>query len=406
MDEPLPFDSLEETPSKEVVLAPKVTPKKKVVVLTDEQKTFVASHWANPEWDLRRITCSIFDDANLDIHHPEGKAVRSYIATLGTTPPIEKPIPTPPRKGRFELTEVQKTNVEAFLNQDEVPTLREIFQIIFPNIKNYSTLCAEYQALSRFIKETNEEAINIWEEPVSERRYKPPGTWLILLGIVNKMVGNPNDPNRVLYDQLKMKASEERHIKALFGYMRTLTFTLKASQYDKKADRDLFISTFITHTQDKASELTPEEVDTYIAIAAETIQVAQIDREVQMQQRLITESLEGSDDENGTKAKLSMSLVESINSLRDKLKESKNHVHKLITSVAGSRSKRIENKINKNDYLGNWINQWIEEESRKELIALGKKEHEEDAAEFGRIKSMDDSWALIAGMTEKEARGG
>ncbi len=413
-DEPFPdeLESAPEQPAAPPPTAPK--PKRegnyknanyKLVELNDEQKTFIAAHWANPEWDLKRITQHVFSDPTLDGHHTEGKSVRAYIATLGTTEAPAKPRTTAvPKKGPYTLTDAQKTNITALLNQDEAPPLKEIFKMVFPEMRDFSYLCPEYQAVARFIKITNEEAIDIWDEPVDERRYKPPGSWAILLGIVNKCVGNPRDINRALYDPSKMKASEERNIKALFSYMKNNTFVFKASEYQKKADRDLFISTFIGNVHDKAADLVPEEVDSYIELAAEVIQSAQINREIQSQQVHITSALDGDDDDNGTRAKLSMTLVESMNSLRDKLKETKAHILRLRTSVSGSRSKRIEDKTTKNDNVGNWLNQWVEEQTRRDLIELGKKEHLEDAAEYGRIKNMDDSWALIAGMTEEEAR--
>lgn len=380
----------------------------KVLELTDEQKTFVASHWANPEWPLKRITQHVFNDNTLDGHHTEGKSVRAYIATLGQPgTPTPKPFTAlnPPKKGRYELTADQKTNIEVMLNQDEPPSTKEIFRLVFPDVKEVSYIGAEYQALCRFIKETNEEAIDIWEEPVTERRYKPPGSWAILLGIVNKCVGNPRDINKALYDPNKMKGVEERNIKALFSYMRRDMFINRASSYQKKVDRDTFLSTFIVNVQDKAADLTPEEVEAYSDLAAETVQAMQIDREVDQQQKLLAESFEG-DDTDGSKAKASMSLVDSLNNTRDKRKESKNRIDRLRKDLSGSRKDRLDSKSVKNDHLGNWFAAWVEEQTRQDIIELGKKEHADDRTEYGRIKSMDDSWALIAGMTEDEASKG
>lgn len=377
----------------------------KLIELNDEQKAFIATHWANPEWDLKRITQHVFNDPTLDGHHTEGKSVRAYISTLGTVQEPAKPRTTAtPKKGRHELTPEQKTNIEALLNQEQIPSVREIFKVIFPEMRDYNTLCPEYQAVARFIRGTNEEAMDIWEEPVTERRYKPPLNWPGMLGLVNRCVGNPHDINRSLYVAEKLKAAEERNIKALYSYIRNNEFILRASQYDKKADRESFISTFVRNLHDKAADLTADEVDAYLDLCTETIQANQINREVQHQQKLISDCLNGEDDEEGSKARLSMSLVESINSLREKLDKSKKLIHTLRTSVAGSRKDRLDSKKMSNDYLGNWFALWVEEQTRKDLIALGKKEHEEDAAEHGRIKSMDDSWALIAGMTEDEAR--
>jgi hypothetical protein len=203
-----------------------------------------------------------------------------------------------------------------------------------------------------------------------------------------------------------MKPGQEKNLKALLSYMRNTKFILQASQYDKKADRDLFESTFVRFVQDKAADLVPEEVDMYVSAAAETVHVSQTERGIQKQEDMIEECLNDKDDKDGGKIRLSMSLVDSVNSLRDKLDKSKGRLKGLIESVSGSRSKRIDNKSNKDDHLGNLLALWSDPETRARLIELGLKEHEEDAKEYVRIRDAEDTWALIAGMDEDEATGG
>ena len=372
-----------------------------LIELTEEQKAYVDVNW--DKQDLLTLTRAVFKNEELDGRSTEGRSVKAYIAGKGVE---VKTTGDRPRKGAYVLTDPQKTSVTALLNMDEPPSVKEMFKMIFPDIKNYSPLCSEYQALSRFVKSVNEEAMDIWEEPVTERRYKPPTNFQALIGMVNRYVNNPVDPSRALYDNASLKPAQEKNLKALLSYIRSTKFILQSSQYDRKADRELFESTFIRFVQDKAADLIPEEVDMYISAASETVQVAQIERGIQKQERLIDECLDEKDDKDGHKARLSMSLVESVNSLREKLDKSKGRLKGLIESVSGSRSKRIDNKTNKNDHLGNLLQLWSDPETRARLVELGLKEHEEDAKEYVRIRDAEDSWALIAGMDEDEATSG
>lgn len=416
IQEKVEFNSLEEADkfivdsvAKSALTEEKAQPKRQgnyananyqLIELTDEQKAYIDANW--DKQDLLTLTRNVFNNQELDGRSTQGRSVKAYIANQGNE---VKTVADKPKKGPYMLTDAQKQSVVSLLNTETPPPVKEIFKMLFPDIKSYTPLCAEYQALSRFVKSVNEEAMDIWEEPVLERRYKGPTGLQNVIGIVNRYVSNPVDPSRALYDVNTIKPGQEKNLKALLSYMRSTKFILQASQYERKADRDLFESTFVRFVQDKAVDLIPEEVDMYIAAASETVQVAQIERGIQKQERLIEECLEGQD-EDGSRARLSMSLVESVNSLREKLDKSKGRLKGLIESVSGSRSKRIDNKTNKNDHLGNLLAIWADPETRQRLIELGMKEHEQDKNEYARIRDAEDSWALIAGMDENEAIGG
>jgi len=372
------------------------------IELTEEQKQFVKDNFE--KMDLKTLTQKTFNNPDLNGHHTEGKSVRLFISSLSKNgePVKVKTTADKVKKGPYVLNEHQKNSILAMINSENPTPPKEIFKLLFPDM-TFMPLAQEYLAIARFIKESNEDAIDIWDEPVDNKRYKAPKNYAAAIGLVNRYVSNPVEPSKALYDPANMRPSQEKNIKALLSYMQSTKFILQASQYDKKADRDLFESTFVRQVQDKAGDLTPEEVDMYISVASETVSVSQIERSVIKQERKIDECLDSEDNE---KAKLSMSLVESVNSLREKLDKSKGRLKGLIESVAGSRKDRLDNKANQNDALVNLINLWVQEKTRGELIALAKREHMEDAAEMERISSLEDSYALIAGMTKNEAMMG
>lgn len=366
------------------------------IQLSEEQRVLVRERWDKD--DLLDLTQQAFGDDGLDINSPQVKAVRAFIASLdGSAEPTK-----PKAQQGPELTEEQKANIRALITVDDPPSVRELFKLIWPDLPLKSTLQREYQLLFKYVQEVNSEAVDIWDEPVAERRYKAPVSYSSFVGIVNRHVGNPQNPNKALYDLQSLKKSQENNLKALWSYLQTNQFVLQASQYDKKADRNLFEETFIRQVHDKGADLIPEEVDMYMAVAAETVEISKMERDIRRYEGVVNKYLEDNMD-GEKKSALSKPFVDALTALRVKFGESKKRRKDLIDSVAGSRKDRVANKTVQTDALVNLLNLWAEEQTRNDLIALGKKEHEDDKKEWGRIKSLDDSIALIAGMSEEDA---
>lgn len=376
------------------------------IELTAEQKAFVDANW--DKMDLKTLTQKTFNNPELNGHHMEGKSVKAYIASKagdGEIAPVIKTTADKPRKGSLDLTPAQKATVDSLLNTEEPPSTKEMFKMLFPDLTLKSYVMPEYKAVVGYVRSVNEESVDMWEDPVEKRRYQPPKTYHNVVGLVNKYVSNPFDPSRAMYDPTNIKPAHEKNLKALLSYMQSSTFSFQASQYDKKIDRELFESTFVRQVQDKAVDIIPEEVDTYIAIAATSVQVSQIERDIIKQQKIRDNILDdAAGDEN--KVKLSMSLVESIKAMQTQLIAAKKHKQDLLESVAGARNKRLDSKANQKDAIIDLIGLWTEEKTRLQLIALGKKEHMDDEGEMNRLESVDDVMALIAGMSKIEALTG
>jgi hypothetical protein len=372
------------------------------LVLSEAQQSVVKEIWDKE--DLVTVAQRVFALPDLESHAPEVKAVRSYIATLGqplaTVVKEKKPL-----KGPVKLTEAQVTNIAAMLNRDEPPTVREITLMMFPDIKDLTPLHGEYKAVYAAVRDINEEAVSIWDEPVENRRYRPPISYPAMIGAINRHVGNPHDPQRALFDAANMKSQHERNIKALLSYMKTQRFVLSASQYDKKADRDLFESSFVNLTYDKAADLLPEDVDMYVSAAIETVEGSKFQRDIIRYERVINDYMDG-DLDGEKRSNLSKPFVDALTALRQKAGESKKRHTDLLNGVAGARGKRIESKAGVNESLINFLALWTEEEDRNRLLEFAKQEHEEDGKEFERLRDLDDVMALVAGQSANEARGG
>lgn len=371
--------------------------------LADPQKEIIRELW--DKLDILRLTHKVFNDPSLGNHAPEIDVVRAYIATL-VPDESEKKSKSKPLKGSVKLTDAQIVNITAMLNQDEPPTVREITMMMFPDLPDLTPVHGEYRAVFNLVQSINEDAVSVWDEPVETRRYKPPVSYSSMIGAINRYVGNPYDPSKALYDPSNMKSLHERNVKALFSYTKSTRFILSATQYDSKADRELFESTFVNLVHDKAAELIPEDVAMYISAAAEAVQISQIERAVQKHERYINEIIDGTGDKEGRQGKLTTAMSDSANSLREKLDKSKGRFKGLLESVAESRGKRKDSKAGANESLINWLALWTEEEDRERLLEFARQEHEEDGKEYERLRDLDDVIALVAGQSEHEARGG
>ncbi len=211
------------------------------------------------------------------------------------------------------------------------------------------------------------------------------------------------DVSRKVYVWGKLKSSEERCMRALMKYMRVYRVTYQASQYDKKSERELFLSTFIRFTHDKP-DLTEIEVDQSISAASETVNIAQIERSIKRIDKIQEEIMMGGEvDDNGKVRKLGMSDVELINQIRAKHDLSKNRLKSLMEALEETRSKRQAGKNERNQSILNLLEAWQQDEQKRtDMIAMGDREKAEDLKEVGRLRDLDDLTALISGQTEDE----
>lgn len=375
-----------------------------VVELSVTQMELLRAKWTAGTTDLIALLREAFGDETLELHMPQGRAVRKFIAGLNSSATATEESKS--REKVTMLTESQKANIAAMLETEPPPSTREIVKTLWPDLKNITTIHMEYRLVFGYSRELNEEKVDIWDEPVEFRRYQPPATFNSVVGMTNKYVVNPANPGRALYDTTNMKKSHEQNLKAMFSYMKTNKFILQASQYDRRADRELFEETFVRQVHDKALDLIAEEVDTYVAIAAETCEVSKMERDIRKYERVINDYLDG-DLDGEKRSNLSKPFVDALTALRVKWGESKKRLSSLIENVSGSRSKRMDAKDTGGEInLVELIRMWSEEEERKDLLILAQLEHAADEKEFNRMVTVEDAIARMAGMTREEAIGG
>ena len=175
--------------------------------------------------------------------------------------------------------------------------------------------------------------------------------------------------NRYIYDKIdknKIDARIKRNINKAIGYINVFRFTHQINVYTTQTSRELFESSFIRYTHDKP-DLTAEEVDQYIVMSAEVVIAANIQRRVERLQALLDNVAE---DTEGRR--ISMGLVESINTAQGEYHQSIARQHKLLSDLKQKRSDRLKTELKTNASILNLVQLWKDEESRKKMIKLAE----------------------------------
>lgn len=368
--------------------------KSPIPILFESQKRTI-DEWYDKE-DLGALTRRTFGNPKLDGRTNEGKAIKMYLAEKSEVVSTTKKIPVP----EVILTDEQRKFIED--NIKEMKPL-EMAKVLFPDANITTLLRAEGRAIYRHCKVVDRANIDFWDEPVDSKEYRPPSTLQAVLGLTNSYVANPVDSTKSYYVHGNLRPYEEKSLRALQGYLKTTRFRYQAAQYDKKADRTLFESSFIRTTHDKP-DLSAADVDMYVAGAAEMVNITREERKIlRLEDKLNAILGDGGDDEGGERQHLSQAFVELINQTRTKWDASKKRYQDIMGGLESTRAKRDEHKIQRSQSVLNLLEAWQkDEETRNDIIAFGVKEKMEDAQEVKRLTEMDGVIALIAGMTVRE----
>ncbi len=382
-----------ETPNAPVVNA------QGFIDLTDAQKAIALDHCKTML--LGPLTAKVFPGQKPDGRTTYGKSVRAFLAGVGQDVETTK---TEVGAGALELTEAQKQMIGELIKAGRVKSSVEMAKLVFPGV-TIKNLSREQRAVFAYMREFYPDSFNVTEEPASGQ-YEPPQRLQELIGIVNGYVMT-FDVNRKTYNPGALKPSDDRNMKALMAYMRVYRFKYQASTYEKQVDRELFISTFIRWAHDK-SDLTEMEVDQMISAASETVNIAQMDREIQVIKQYHESIMAGEmlDASTGKVKRFTEADIEMINGVRTKHDQAKGRLKTLMEGLEEVRSKRLKERENRNTSIWNLFEAWMNDpEYRADIIALGQREKDEDAREVKKIKDMDALIALITGQSEEEGAG-
>lgn len=373
----------------------------KIIELTPQQKEYVRANWDKK--DLKTLTQETFQNESLNGHNTEAKSIKAYIATLsvdGKEVPVIKTTKYTPHE-KIELSQEQIDSIVALLNSPNPPKLNELVKLHFPDVVVVKPTSREYKAVFAFVKEYNEAALDMWDEPNETADYKAPTSIMQMVGRVNGYVSNPLDPGKNAYKGDALKPFDYKCLYALMGYVKSVSFRYQAQQYTKKMERTLFESHFITLTHDKP-DLTSADQNLYIQASAAKVKIAQTERRLQKVIQQMDEQMETTDDKG--RAAISMNMVELVNGTQEKLDKCVKEYQSLVKTLESTRAEREDLKTRRSESVLPLLEAWQkDEDARKGLIKQGQAEHEADEKEFERLSTFDSVVALIAGQSKNEA---
>jgi hypothetical protein len=362
---------------------------KEVYELSDKEKKIVIDFWnskANEQPPtLQEILNEVFNDEQIDGRSQKGIAVRKYLSSLNikaSTAHDYKP----------KLYILSSSEKEFVKNNIETMTALEVARVLLKDAK-LSHRDYRASAIINYAKEINVE--NRYQDANEEvaGSYKPPRT-------IDRMVYRVNRYIFEKIDKDNLSAKQKKNIESLICYVNTYRFIHQINTYENNTDKELFESSFVRYTNDK-NDLTQEEVDQYIVLSQEVVISANIQRRVERLQRLLDEAAD-----NPEGARISMSLVESINTAQTEYNQCVSRQQKLLNDLKEKRSDKLKKQIQENASILNLVQLWKNEDERLKLLKLAEMQKAALKNEVDRLTTMEDIKCKIMGLTNEEAING
>ena len=358
------------------------------IQLDAEQQQNILEAWngrPNNPPSLMTLTKIAFPNAeNVDGRSKEGRAVKAFLATRELKARGSHQYKA---KGLLELTKDQE---EYLINNATLLKPLELAKNVFDD-EGITTLHQEFRTVTEFLKTAE---VKVYSEPTrdySVEQYKAPKTYYAAIQIVNKYI-------HVKIDKDKATHQQRKEIDSVIGYMNTYRFNHQISTYQSNQDRELFESSFVRYTHDKA-DLTQEEVDQYIVLCTEVVISSTIQETIQMLQIQID-----NDVTNGNR--VPMTLVDASNTARTEYNQCVGRQQKLLNDLKVKRSDRLSKQIKQNASILNLVQMWKDEESRQKLLDMAESRKKVLKKEINKLATIDDIKARILGISEEEILNG
>ena len=353
-----------------------------MIELTEEQKNNILEAWnknANSPPALLELIKIAFPDQNVDGRSKEGRAVKAFLSTVNIK-----------ARGAHEYQhkdalELNSDQIEFIQNHYPDMASLQIAKVIFDN-DDLGPLNQETRVVTEYIKNNIDN--NAEPEEVSQE-YKVPTTFNLMLSRINKYIAEQIDKDKITNLQKKETT-------AALGYISTYRFIHQIGRYSSQRDRDLLESTFIRYVHDKP-DLSQEEVDQFILLSTEVVIASNIQDRVERLRGMLDDV---ADDTDGRR--ISMALVESINTAQTEYNQSVTRQQKLLSDLKEKRSDKLKKQIQENASILNLVEMWKEEESRNKMIKLAELRKQAVQEEAERLGTLDEVKARILGLTQDE----
>jgi hypothetical protein len=362
------------------------------VKLTKEQEKAILDTWNSCEKDNAPPLLELIQKAagfeGRDGRSKEGRAVKKFLASRKIKARGAHEYRT---KDEIVWTDEEK---EFMLNNIEAMKPLEMARYLKKD-DSITVLGTETRAVRDFLTSqgVNPSAVREPSAEEGEEIYKPPKSIDRTINRINKYVSDQIDKDN-------LNSTIKKNVEKLIGYLSTYRFCHQINTYRSITDRELFESSFVRYTNDK-NDLTQEEVDQYIVLSQEVVISANIQRRVERLSQLMDDA---ADDNEGRR--ISMGLVEAINTGQTEYNQCVGRQQKLLESLKEKRSARLSKEIKESASILNLVAMWRQEESRNQLIKLAELKKKSIEEEVEKLTNMDEIKARIMGLTVEEAING
>lgn len=368
------------------------------IILSDEQKAQILEMWNSggnhgPP-PIRDIAFKIFNKKT-SAYSPENIAIKIFLSEKKPKPSkveslaniIEEKvveIEQLPAKSVFkiELTDDQKEFIEN--NCKELKPV-ELTKAAFKK-ENIGPTSRETVAVISFLKSLHREDLYENPERLATESYRPPMSPEKTTSIVNKYI-------RQGLKAKSLTSRQKKEIGALTNYLHSLRFINQINSYETVAEREFFESEFVRCTWDK-SDLTEEEVDQYITYASEVIISTVLDKRIRRLGQTADDLMSGEIENQ----RIGMSMVEAIKDLRANYNSSIIRQGKLLDTLKGKRSERIEKMEKGGASILNLVELWRHQDTRERIIKVAEKRKDVLKEGYDKLSEMDDLKVKILGV--------
>lgn len=346
------------------------------LILTDEQKNLVQEYFhENP--DLTFLTQKIFKNKLLDGRSREGRAIRSYIASMGESYQVKS------NTLQVSLTNEQR---EFLMSSSIGPGMMpiEVARIVFKD-KDVKVNSKHHIAVIDFLNEFRQDIMDENNATVSSKWFPPQG--------LSRAIQKVNKANHKSYSEDSMPTKYKKYCEKLVDYLHSPRFISIINNYSLQADRDLFEAEYIRATWDKP-DLTTDEINNYITVCSNYVRLKHIQRRIDNLNKLL--NLEHDD------PVLSIKLNELIKTTSAELNDCEKRIETMTRSLNGSRADRLKNKVDENGSILSLVEAFQTEEERRKLLALVEMENIILEKEIDRIEGLEEYRVRVMGISREE----
>jgi hypothetical protein len=352
------------------------TPKE--VVITDDQKKKLVEFW-NSQPDrppgLSDMVAHLFPGK--DGRSLEGMAIKKVLAELKIN---AKPVPSksaPRKTDMVVLTEQQKEFLD---NNKDQPAL-DLARTIFAN-PSLAPASAELRAVARYLVSSGVTKAEVLEP------YAAPRNFVETLARINKYIVHK-------LERENLTPGQKKDIESTQSLLLDARFNLIINSYLNLQERELYEGEFIKSIYDKVSDCSNEEISQFMNLAGSVVTELQYVAELNGYKDKAKFHMDNSDG-------VPKNISDRISSLEKNIIDIKGYQDKLIKSLQGERSKRLENRIAENQSVAAIIAGWKLKQHRDRMIRYAQVKDAAIREELKRLDTMDNIKAELFGISADE----